>query len=639
MSMAMLRKHYQLFFRNKLFRNTIICLCLALLFFSILFLKNDADFSFLFYLLIRFNYYFMLVLGSVIFLYFKEDKDSGLFECLNVIDNKQNRFLKYDFIVVFSILIVFNIFLLIILFGAAVINDEIYLYTTCIGQYYFMNVVLAQIVVMIIACLSSKINDSKLSLLCFVISMILSSPYMEWIEWTSKPMIPIDQVINFIIKPFSYFYQNGNWSIDHLYGFQNEIYKISILIFWSILTIFIIFYYKIKQILKTKLSIILIGITMLIAFSTIYIPQSTCRMNRKWDDTYSDLYYYGVMDNKTVYKPEKKIDYNIDQYALDISIRERLYVSGSISLTSKNSKDEFLLTLYHGYKVNKIKSKNLEYFSQDGDYITLKFSHEIKNADIQIEYNGYHPNFYSNYQAVQLPRYFPWYPMAGEKQIYFTFGDSSVANYGYNPYNRSQANYKIKIDANYPIITNLKRNKNGYYEDDSDSLTIIGGNTIEDTDKFVNYFPLYFTNEIDYEKYNKMRNENWNDIENKISEIFNVNLKNRNKKIIVMSNGIGRISNIGNYAEFDDYIIIGNDGFISDTDYLMYYLFRDTKINQSIKDNIVLLGVLNNTRESLYMQILDNIKNENNNNKLIDRLNNTNIDDFFEKIGSTIVWE
>lgn len=44
--------------------------------------------------------------------------------------------------------------------------------------------------------------------------------------YSKKPLIPIDQIINYISLPFAVFYQNSNWAVDYLYGLQNELYKI-----------------------------------------------------------------------------------------------------------------------------------------------------------------------------------------------------------------------------------------------------------------------------------------------------------------------------------------------------------------------------------------------------------------------------
>ncbi len=626
------KKQIILFWRNKTYKNTILCLFICVLFALLFFLKNDADFLYLFYIIVRFNYYFMLIYGTIAFLYFREDKNYKLNECITSIDHNSNTYLKVNYIIIILVLLLFNILLIILLLFSAYINKQIYLFYNCVSQYYLLNVLFPQILTVTICAIISKIKQNKTSFILFTCFMILISPYIELLQWSTKPLIPIDSIVNFIVRPFSIFYQNSNWTIDHLYGYQNEIYKVSIIFFWNVVLLIILFHNKLKR----QVQYISVCLSMVI-FISIFIPQSSCRINKKWNDTYSDLNYYGIFENQSNYKKDTANEFDVKNYDLKIDIKSKLFVKGTITASTNEPTDHFVFTLYHGYKVKKLKSDNLIYYEQNGDYIDIFLKNKVFKEKIIIEYNGYHPSLYSNYQAVQLPGYFAWYPMPGKRQLYITFGESAVSNYGYNPYNRVNSEYRIQINTKYPIITNLEQLNNNIYEGKSDSLTLIGGNLEKTDNKFINYFPLNLSNELNASKYIEMLNENWNSVISKIEEIYSVKLDFKNKKILVLSNGIGRISNLGNYAEFNDYIVVANDGFLSDSDLLMYYIFTNEEINQEVKDNLVLLGSINQNYKSLFESLNENIENENVKKELNQKNDNKSQEDYFKKLG-LLIW-
>lgn len=97
-----------------------------------------------------------------------------------------------------------------------------------------------------------------------------------------------------------------------------------------------------------------------------------------------------------------------------------------MKLISKQPQKEFDFTLYRNYKIRSLNSNDLKSYAQNGDFIHIEFNKPIKNTNIEIKYSGYHPNLYSNNQAVVLPGYFAWYPMAGEKQLYCMFENQAI---------------------------------------------------------------------------------------------------------------------------------------------------------------------------------------------------------------------
>lgn len=653
----LLKMQFKLFIREKkLFGLYIIAFMLC--FFGMLFLIfNKIDAIFLFYLVARFIIYISILFCVMVLLYLRNAKKNKLEETLLVVDNVENKYLQYSTIIVLLLFSLLNIVIIFMLFVSACINNQLNTIIDLFISSYLLNILCPQLVMLCLTIAISSLNNQYYSMILFIFSMFLFSPFIENLVWVEKPNIPIDQIINYISLPFAVFYQNSNWSIDYLYGLQNELYKICAVAFWIVLSLVII---NRKNIFKSKPRLLLSSLIVAMLFSTIYIPQSLGRTNEKWDQGQSDLNYYGVfqsifynnVNSKCNYKKEKEISYYIDKYDLNITINHKLNVDVNMKLISKQPQKEFDLTLYRNYKISSLNSDDLKSYTQDGDFIHIEYNKPITNIDIQIEYSGYHPNLYSNNQAVILPGYFAWYPMAGEKQLYFMFEESSNTIYGYNPYIRnSQCMYNVSVKSKYPILCNLDSKDTNIFSGKSDSLTIIGGNQIIKKDNmFENYYPLFLSNEMDYDNFSKTRNKYLTEFETNIYNVFHIKAPFENKKIITIANTL-RNCELGNYAEFDDYLIMADAGFINEEHIMNYYIYH-SDIDMFYKDvlsNVSLVGNSQDYIDAIYQEIdnqLEYLDNETDEeiinkykslkNEIKEKIKNEGLDHYLKELGYKI---
>ena len=248
----------------------------------------------------------------MVFLYLRSAKKNKLEETLLAVDNTENKYLQYSTIVVLLLFGLLNIVIISMLFINAFINNQLNTIIDLFLSSYFLNVFMPQLVMICLTIAISSLENKYYSMILFVLSVLLFSPLTENLVWIEKPLIPIDQIINYISLPFAVFYQNSNWAADYLYGLQNELYKICADIFWILLSLVIV---KRKNIYKSKPRLLISSLTVVLLFSTIYIPQSLGRTNEKWDQGRSDINYYGVFksifyDIKNTgcdYKKEKQI--------------------------------------------------------------------------------------------------------------------------------------------------------------------------------------------------------------------------------------------------------------------------------------------------------------------------------------------
>ena len=653
----LLKMHFKLFIREKRFFGLYITGFIFCFFGMLFYILRKVDTTFLFYLVARFIIYVSILFCVMVFLYLRSAKKNKLEETLLAVDNTENKYLQYSTIVVLLLFGLLNIVIISMLFINAFINNQLNTIIDLFLSSYFLNVFMPQLVMICLTIAISSLENKYYSMILFVLSVLLFSPLTENLVWIEKPLIPIDQIINYISLPFAVFYQNSNWSVDYLYGLQNELYKICADIFWILLSLVIV---KRKNIYKSKPRLIISSLTVVLLFSSIYIPQSLGRTNEKWDQGRSDINYYGVFksifyDIKNTgcdYKKEKEISYYIDKYDLDVNINHKLNVDANMKLISKQPQKEFDFTLYRNYKISSLNSNDLKSYAQNGDFIHIEFNKPIKNTNIEIKYSGYHLNLYSNNQAVVLPGYFAWYPMAGEKQLYCMFEKSSNTRYGYNPYIRNRkCMYNVSVKSNYSILCNLVNKNKNVFSGKSDSLTIIGGNQVIKKDNmFENYYPLFLTNEMNYEKFSNTRNNYLNEFEKRIHNIFHIKPTFENKKIITIANTI-RNCELGNYAEFDDYLIIYNAGFFDDQQIMRYYIYR-SDIDMFYKDILSNIPLTENSQDyidAIYQEIdnqLECLDNETDKdminkyqslkNKIKENVKNKGLDNYLKELGYMI---
>lgn len=511
----------------------------------------------------RFIYYICVTFTFVMYYYLIQSQKNSLNEVVEI--TKQSHF-KNTVIYMLMLIISWNLFLILILLLNAIFTINQSFSILFALKNYLYNCMLPQIILIIISILTAKMDKENLGFVIFAIFIFLTGPFFGNMSWRVKPDLPIDIIINIFTKPFQFFYQNGEVSPDILYGLQFEDIRIIIFVFWLLLFITVYQYKKVQS--KKKLLIPIFILSFL--FIQIYKDRNLYRMSMDYKTAgYTDLYNYGFFDGTLKpYKNQKEINYKISHYQMDIELKDKLYVSANLDIQSDKQQQEYVMTLYRGYKVKKIKSDMLESFQQKDDQLIVKLKDKYSSLSLNIVYQGYHPKYYSNECACLLPGYFPWYPMAGEKQIF-------VDGYGMNPYNRIEScQMDINIKSNYPFVTNLKENGKGY-SGVSDSLTIIGGHLKKVSNNSIqNILPLEYIEEKTEKEYLNKMHENLNKMNQSLKDIYQIDLRLNEKIVIIASKDLERNYTNNSIAIFNDYILCSNNvlHFPSYQDILRYCL-------------------------------------------------------------------
>ena len=254
-----------------------------------------------------------------------------------------------------------------------------------------------------------------------------------------------------------------------------------------------------------------------------------------------DYYFSAVQRNK-------RADFAVEKYDLFLRIDRRLSCEATLTL-SKENLSVYNFTLYHGFKVESARSdcgKSLQ-FEQNGDYISVRRADEPLKR-ITLEYSGSAPRFFSNSQSTSLPGWFPYYPHAGEREIY----DRSI--FGFNrilcPDNTE---FKLDINCKNNVFCSLDKTESGY-AGKSSGVTIVSG--FYDTFMYGNIQVMYpFLDTAEYSE--KSIRENLD--EYTAQGIIDTS----SKKLIVISN-VNMTSVYERYCRFSDHTAVAQLSGLAD---------------------------------------------------------------------------
>ena len=274
--------------------------------------------------------------------------------------------------------------------------------------------------------------------------------------------------------PFLLSSPNLEWIQDALYGAPNEYSRWALALFW----IFLFGVLIVLKIIRNKKGVLKIPTTLLVCMLTLFFLYGALDKGgavRKTGDneiqiysvlsyTAKDQMYYSFVSGE-----DKDPDFQVTSYNLDLAIANQLNATARIQVN--RTLPTYIFTLYHGYSVQSVKdSKGTDIpFDRYGDYIDISPVGTIQ--EIIVTYSGSNHLCYSNDQAVLLPGYFAYYPIAGHYKIY--------NQNGYQPSSdKTIKEFTVTLQSSMKLYTNLT-DQNGVYKGASNSLTILGGLALE----------------------------------------------------------------------------------------------------------------------------------------------------------------
>lgn len=595
----------------------------------VVFSKNSYD---VLGFLSRINFFYCFLMMSCVFvvingLYYNHSE-----EVVTGIDKGKNSYQKNIFIIALIYNFIMQVILISVFIAFALWRGEYYFISHFFEPYVF-NIYLPQLICLLIVYTTSRFKNKAISLLIVIGFVLFASPFAESIYFATKPSFPIDKIYDYMRLPFTLFYQNGDWALDIQYGLQCDSQRLFSFIFWIVLSGLAHFVFNIRNqfVSHKKNKIISIGLVIILGLTTVllYFPEGKYRVNFNWDGNMKDY-------NENIYKeivkiPLKNIDYAFTDYDFNIRIQRVLNVDGTMQLISNNPNKDFVFTLYQDYKIKALEATDLKTYKQIGNNVYLEFNKPITNTEVKIEYSGYHPKFYSTHEGVMLPGFFAWYPMAGEKVLFYNAGAGKGSGYKYNLSNSVQeTNITLHTDREY--ITNLDNVEDCVYQGKTTNVSLFDGYMEPTKDPLIiNYLPFDYSNHLEDSIKEKKREiqESIDIVKDKYHLDMSYILK---KKIILVSKDFYR-----NF--FGNEIAIMDDSVIA-YDFNERFLFS-SYFNNSPKLTLLLQAVSKSygeNLEELYQNILTYIEAEEdaNANKVITLLKSVHEDKGVEKLFESI---
>ncbi len=422
--------------------------------------------------LINFVYVFLLFL-FLAFDYFREVPDANIDETLKANKNC----LKQDLVQALVMLLVVLVyaFWFLIMHIACHISDGTYTtqvlfyYFRLTGTYYILDGIVAILAGWLFARNAGKIiGYIELIVFAFIVSPIMSSQfenYSYFVKW-----------ITYICKIFLLMPQGAN-SIEVYCMPMAGLLVAARGIFWigvfsGTLAIYFLQHRRNEKRHKTAYYLSILTSAICAIWGLIYsgLPASYyCSDNFISND--DDQWRYTI---EGVKQEEREADFQIISYDMDLKLGRQMRATVTC-VPSDGGLDTYAMTLYRLYQVDNVIDENgdaLEY--QQDENTLLIYGQEDGIRSFTLKYHGGPTGascLYNNWYAINLPGWFPYYPVPGWNKIYQNEGEYRYVD------NRLKdpARFQIQLHADGKVYSDLKQEGNNLFQGESYGPTLLSG--------------------------------------------------------------------------------------------------------------------------------------------------------------------
>ena len=422
--------------------------------------------------LINFVYVFLLFL-FLAFDYFREVPDANIDETLKANKNC----LKQDLVQALVMLLVVLVyaFWFLIMHIACHISDGTYTtqvlfyYFRLTGTYYILDGIVAILAGWLFARNAGKIiGYIELIVFAFIVSPIMSSQfenYSYFVKW-----------ITYICKIFLLMPQGAN-SIEVYCMPMAGLLVAARGIFWigvfsGTLAIYFLQHRRNEKRHKTAYYLSILTSAICAIWGLIYsgLPASYyCSDNFISND--DDQWRYTI---EGVKQEEREADFQIISYDMDLKLGRQMRATVTC-VPSDGGLDSYAMTLYRLYQVDSVIDENgdaLEY--QQDENTLLIYGQEDGIRSFTLKYHGGPTGascLYNNWYAINLPGWFPYYPVPGWNKIYQNEGEYRYVD------NRLKdpARFQIQLHADGKVYSDLKQEGNNLFQGESYGPTLLSG--------------------------------------------------------------------------------------------------------------------------------------------------------------------
>ena len=420
-----------------------------------------------------FIYVFLLLL-FLAFDYFREVPDANINETLKANKNC----LKQDLVQALVMLLVVLVyaFWFLIMHIVCHISDGTYTtqvlfyYFRLTGTYYILDGIVAILAGWLFARNAGKIvGYIELIAFAFAVSPLMSSRlesysyFAKWVTYICKVFLLMPQGM---IGIELYCLPTANWTIA-----SRGVFWIGL--FGTLLVVYYMHYTqgwnKRKRTWYYLASCVGFGCTV---WGLIYsgLPASYyCESNFISND--DDQWRYII---EGVKQEEREADFQIISYDMDLKLGRQMRATVTC-VPSDGDLDSYAMTLYRLYQVDSITDENgdaLEY--QQDENTLLIYGQEDGIRSFTLKYHGGPTGascLYNNWYAIDLPGWFPYYPVPGWHKVYLDGEDWKYAD------NRLkyQAEFQIQLHTDGTVYSDLEQVDDNLFQGMSYGPTLLSG--------------------------------------------------------------------------------------------------------------------------------------------------------------------
>ncbi|MDD2402445.1 MAG: hypothetical protein PHD60_09635 [Clostridia bacterium] len=401
-------------------------------------------------------------------------------EMFYVLPNGYSSKIISKFLVLLSVIIMFNgisVIILYLIFGYYDVSSAFYWKSIL---YLFLYWGIPLVISGIIGMFMGLHIKSRLVYPLLIIIWLFIGPLNITVF---KPLMAILKIdLNSIANFLNLGQMDPNVVYDPVYGFPLEIHRWLQKGLW-ILNISILFMISVLKKSNCKptmqmISVLIILLSFNIPLITLYTDEEqviTTRYEENAVRNYDRNYY--ATNKYPVFK--NPVSFAIESYEINMEVFRNFKAKVIMKIRPHKETEKIVFTLYHNLRVKKVfDGSNLELsYNQVGDQVLLLFPETLDvgvQHKITMIYEGTSsPYFYANEQAVMLPSYFPWLPVAGSYQS-MKVDESKLIR---NPLNlRIPTKFTLRYLGPQPLFTNLpKKGENLWSGEAPCGISLVAG--------------------------------------------------------------------------------------------------------------------------------------------------------------------
>lgn len=342
--------------------------------------------------------------------------------------------------------------------------DQLAMAACYVCECLFVNVFLIGLIGVLLGMVLSKIEKRAIGYAAIMAAVLVTSYLLT--EIATMVMALSDYSINLfsLLDVFNIMTPGLKFMPNSALGFPMMPYRVCLILFWNLTLLLILMIRDSQKKLSGKSLVCLVLCAA--AFIGYVLPSSRVDMGlSSTGSAMADQHYYDIGNYRI---GEREGGFAVQKYTMDLDVHRTL--KAKVKMDVSESLGEYRFTLSHSYDVKKVTDSqgNPMEFHRDEDALLID-NRKAKTKSVIVEYSGANEAYYANSQGMNLHGSFPYYPMAGYRQI---TEDGMFMN---QLFLEKDAEFDIKVSTEKTVYSNLEQDSRGHFVGKSNGATLVSG--------------------------------------------------------------------------------------------------------------------------------------------------------------------